>query len=84
MSKLIDKVKEEFYKLYEKVSVDPSDDDKEAVKIKVDNSDEGNVTYKENQNPFSLFNTLRIEVEVEEEEDSPYIDNLKEAIKKVK
>jgi len=82
---LIEKVMEEFSKLYENISVDPSDD--ENVKIKVDNSDDKNITYKESENPFSMVQSLKIEVEIEEDEDSPnspYIDNLKEVIKNVK
>jgi len=82
---LIEKVMEEFSKLYENISVDPSDD--ENVKIKVDDSDDKNITYKESENPFSMVQSLKIEVEIEEDEDSPnspYIDNLKEVIKKRK
>ena len=82
---LIKKVIEEFSKLYEKVSIDPSDD--EVVKIKVDDSDDKNITYKESENPFSMVQSIKVEVEIEEDEDSPdspYIDNLKEAIKKRK
>jgi len=82
---LIEKVMKEFSKLYENISVDPSDD--ENVKIKVDDSDDKNITYKESENPFSMVQSLKIEVEIEEDEDSPnspYIDNLKEVIKKRK
>jgi len=83
---LIDKVKEELSELYEKVSVDTSDDNT-IVKLKVDDSDDSNLTYKENENPFSQVHALKIEVEIEEDEgssDSPYIDDLKEAVKKHK
>jgi len=84
MSLLVDKIEEELSKLYEKITVDPSDDDT-VVKLKVDDSDDSNMS--ENQNPFSQVHAIKVEVEIEEDEDapdSPYIDNLKEAIKKRK
>lgn len=83
MGILIDKVEKELSKVFEKVTVDPNEDDT-VVKLKVDDSDDSNLSYKESTNPYSTTPAIKVEVEIEEDEDSPdspYIDNLKESVK---
>ena len=81
---IVSKTKKELADLFEKVTVDPDTSDN-SVKIKVDDSDDKNLSYKESATGFSLKPDMHIEVEIEEDVDETsdnYFKDLKESLRK--
>ena len=78
---IVSKAKREIDELLEKVTVEPDTSD-DVVKLKVDDSDDRNVSYKESATGFSLKPDLKIEVEIEEDKDEKidsYLKSIKES-----